>query len=68
MAVTSKARRFLSQLQLHKQFGKYSVPFSALNDIHVMDTLVRMALRRQDEAAGLRISARVRLIRLGAPD
>jgi len=66
MAVTSKARRFLSQL--HKQFGKYSVPFSALNDIHVMDTLVRMALRRQDEAAGLRISAGVRLIRLGAPD
>src|SRR5215469_8704878 len=31
MAVTSKARRFLSQL--HKQFGKYSVPCSVLNDV-----------------------------------
>jgi len=35
---------------------------------HVMNTLVRMALRRQDEAARQRISAGVRLIRLGAPD
>src|SRR6516225_10037665 len=66
IAVTFKARCSLSRL--HKQFGKYSVPFSVLNDVSHHEhasSYGSTPSRRGCSAAYLRRSPS--LIRLGAP-